>query len=89
MIIYITKYATTKGIIELDTAALASYKFGYGNFVCVEKETLAPTCYHAGEWYTSKAMAIVDAEHRREKKIASLKKQITKLEAIDFGKEND
>ena len=59
MNVWITKYALTKGIFEMD----------------VESQS---------EGCKTKAAAIAKAEKMRRKKIASLKKQIEKLESMKF-----
>lgn len=40
--------------------------------------------FHKGEWFLTEDEAKTDAENRRKKKIASLKKQIEKLEKLKF-----
>lgn len=84
MIFYITKYALTKGIIEIDTNTLREYSINDGMLTIRENNIGFPTFYSAGEWYTDKSFAIADAEYRRTKKLESLKKQIKKLEKIEF-----
>lgn len=48
--------------------------------------TSFPTYYHeeGKEWHRTKESAIAKAEEMRKKKIASLQKQIKKLENINF-----
>lgn len=84
MIFYITKYATTRGIIETDTDKLMDYKVTDGTMLYAHYRDGTILFLNGGEWYTSKSMAVVDAEQRRMKKIESLKKQIEKLEKIEF-----
>ena len=84
MIFYITKYATTRGIIEADTDKLMDYKVTDGTRLYVHYRDGTILFLNGGEWYTSKSMAVADAEQRRMKKIESLKKQIEKLEKIEF-----
>lgn len=84
MIFYITKYATTRGIIEDDTDKLMDYKVTDGTMLYVHYRDGTILFLNGGEWYTSKSMAVADAEQRRMKKIESLKKQIEKLEKIEF-----
>lgn len=84
MIFYITKYATTRGIIEGDTDKLMDYKVTDGTMLYVHYRDGTILFLNGGEWYTSKSMAVADAEQRRMKKIESLKKQIEKLEKIEF-----
>lgn len=84
MIFYITKYATTRGIIEDDTDKLMDYKVTDGTMLYAHYRDGTILFLNGGEWYTSKSMAVADAEQRRMKKIESLKKQIEKLEKIEF-----
>lgn len=84
MIFYITKYATTRGIIEIDTDKLRDYKVNDGTRLYAHYRDGNISILNGGEWYTSKSMAVADAEQRRMKKIESLKKQIEKLEKIEF-----
>lgn len=84
MIFYITKYATTRGIIEIDTDKLRDYKVTDGTRLYAHYRDGNISILNGGEQYTSKSMAVADAEQRRMKKIESLKKQIEKLEKIEF-----
>jgi hypothetical protein len=45
-------------------------------------------CLHKPDWHTTPEAAIARAEEMRTKKIASLKKQIAKLEAMTFSAED-
>ena len=83
MIFYITKYALTQGIVEMHADDFEKYKIDDGYLWLTPKKNF-PTGYRAGEWYTNKFFAIEDAERRRAKKIESLKRQIEKLEKIEF-----
>ncbi len=75
MKVFNTKYALTRGIIEGRAKAtsvpgmILNENGGY---------------LHEGEWFLTREEAEANAEHRRAKKIASLKKQIAKLEALSF-----
>ena len=82
MKVYITKYALTQGIIEVDGGSVREVEIKDGRLRYKKSYTQV---YCAGEWYTEKGMAVADAEHRKQKKIASLKKQISKLEAMQFS----
>lgn len=84
MIFYITKYATTRGIIEDDTDKLMDYKVTDGTMLYAHYRDGTILFLNGGEWYTSKSMAVADAEQRRMKKIESLKKKIENLEKIEF-----
>ena len=49
--------------------------------------TSLPTFFHGEgkEWHRTKEAAIAKAEEMRQKKIAGLKKQIERLEKLEFG----
>ena len=77
---YLVKYALTKGIEEVeiieDECIMSEYKKikGYGwSYFWIGKEVLK-----------DKDKAIQMAENMRTKKIASLKKQIERLEKLNF-----
>jgi len=76
--IYVTKYALTKGIIEMEShdveATQASVINDYG---------LVET-YHFPEFFMSKSEAVKKANEMVSKKISSLRKQINKLETMKF-----
>ena len=81
MRVWITKYALTKGIIEVDAKLTSS-----DSVSIVELNTdLNMHWFYKGDWYSDKESAIKKAEEMRQKKIASLKKQIEKLEQMKFG----
>lgn len=79
MKVWITKYALTKGILEKECE-------DRGNGAVKEAENRFPIYYHreGDEWHRTKESAIKKAEEMRQKKIASLKKQIEKLEKMRF-----
>ena len=79
MKVWITKYALTSGILEKEVK-----DFGDGSVR--EIENSFPIYYHGEgkEWHRTKESAIAKAEEMRKKKIASLKKQIEKLEKMEF-----
>lgn len=83
MVFYITKHALTQGIIEIDSSAVAQTKVEHGRLITIDR-TLRITSYPAGEWHSDKESAVTDAERRRQKKIASLKAQLAKLENLSF-----
>lgn len=80
MKVWITKYALTKGIIEVDGELISS------DFVSILNRGLSlPThWFYKGDWHSDKQSAIKKAEEMRQKKIESLKKQIKKLEEMSF-----
>jgi len=75
MKVWVTKYALSGGVEELEgsptTEGYFSVNSRYG-------------LLGRSDWYVRKDQAIADAEARRVKKIASLRKQIAKLEALRF-----
>lgn len=72
---YITKWALTKGIIELDDPDF------YENYIVISN--IEPLI-NPVDWFRTKQEAINSAEEIRDKKIASLRKQIAKLERMKF-----
>lgn len=83
MIVWITKYALTQGILEMDVRqadteiVVISAGFRDGCF-------WAAQYFHRGEWFKTKEDAIVKAEDMRQRKLRSLQKQITKLQKMQF-----
>lgn len=57
-----------------------------GNMICIRENGALPQCFHGegNEWHKIKESAISKAEKMRQKKIASLKKQIAKLKNMKF-----
>lgn len=79
MRVWITKYALTRGIFEMDVESQSEDgKAVYGK--------AWNQCFHGQgiEWCKTKAAAIARAEEMRRKKIASLKKKIGQLESLKF-----
>ena len=79
MKVWITKYALTKGIIETEGEVSDDFPDildakGIVNYLHGEGK----------EWHMTKESAVQKAEEMRQKKIASLKKQIDKLERMRF-----
>lgn len=75
---YITKYALTIGIFDVQAKTICSTSIKYlDNNLCNQYA-------HANEWHRTLSDAIVCANEMRAKKIASLKKQIAKLEVLNF-----
>ena len=79
MKVWITKYALTRGILEMECAQ-------FGDISVKEVGNPFPTYYHGegNEWHRTKESAIRKAEEMRQKKIESLKKQIKKFEEMRF-----
>jgi len=83
MKVWITKYALSDGILEKDAAE----RRDDGTMITVPwKNGWNEVAYfHKNEWHDDKGTAIARAEGMRVSKIASLKKQIAKLEAMKFS----
>lgn len=82
MRVWITKYATTKGICEVEANAtsfggMLKYTIGGGSFTrYLHKE--------GRDYELTREAAIISADRMRAKKIASLEKQIAKLRRMKF-----
>ena len=80
MKIWDTHYALTNGIVERDVNAsdvqvdgiLFFTVGGYGQFL------------RKGEWHTTLESAITEAERMRESRVRSLRKQIARIETLEF-----
>lgn len=85
MKVWITKYALTDGIIEAQQFPGAAYDGKeYAFFVDENGQYVTGFYIPYEELFWDKNSAIVKAEEMRQKKIASLKKQIEKLEEMRF-----
>ncbi len=79
MKVWVTKYAMSgKGVIPCEDA-----KSSHVDTMVV----VGALCLHEDDWHTTPEAAIASAEEMRTKKIASLKKQVAKLEAMTFSAE--
>lgn len=78
MKVWITKYALTSGILEREAEVCTD------STISVKGTGYCTVCFHGNEWHKSRESAIAKAEEMRKKKIASLKKQIEKLEKMEF-----
>lgn len=84
---YVTKYALTSGLMTFESIDYevksgtnmlrpkAHVPFGFRHFFHVEGK----------EWHRTEEAAIARAEEMRVAKIASLKRQMAKLEKLDFN----
>ena len=79
MKVWITKYALTDGIIEADAEI-----GGFDTITATWDNETRCDNFKGEEWWSTKKNAIEKAEEMRQKKIASLKKQIEKLERMRF-----
>lgn len=82
MEIFITKYALTQGILRLKAGA----RIEGGKLIYRTKGSSFDQYAHGEgkDWTRTSLAAIQRAHQMRLAKIASLKKQIAKLEAMDF-----
>lgn len=75
---YITKYALSEGILEREgkvdvrTPTMFCADGAWNNY------------FHNKDWHLTRELAIQRAEAMRKAKIASLKKQLAKLEGMKF-----
>ena len=87
MKVWITKYALTQGIEEIDSNQVKEFEMTDTGYLCFRrngKYSFAIEIYSQKEWYRTKESAIKKAEEMCQKKIASLKKQIEELEGMRF-----
>ena len=87
MKVWITKYALTQGIEEIDLNQVKEFEMTDAGYLCFRrngKYSYTTEIYSQKEWHRTKESAMQKAEEMRQKKIASLKKQIDKLERIRF-----
>lgn len=82
MIVYISKYALSKGIFEMEAEVCESTSPDMIVGVGQNKYTF----YHGKgkNWHLTTADAIAAAKKKRDNKINSLKEQISKLEQLTF-----
>jgi hypothetical protein len=90
MRVWITKYALTEGIIETEARRCEGQGIRPGQMIELESTRYEPcgAYYHRPEWHETRRGAVERAEQMRQKKIASLRKQLAKLEAkTDWAEE--
>ena len=80
MKVFITKYALTKGVMEVDNVELSSSSSNMIHY----KVSGYSMHFHKPYWYENKEEALKHAEKLKQRKIDSLKKQILKLEKTVF-----
>ncbi len=77
MIVYITKYALTKGIVEAEgvekSVTMIAVKGKFGD-----------AYYHNNEWHTNKGAAIEMAKRMQNRRIASLQKSMESVKKLKF-----
>lgn len=78
MKVFITKYALTEGIKEVDAEMTRT------NGMIVVKYNNYNQCFHKPDWHETFEEAKAQAEKMRVLKIKSLNKSIDKLESLKF-----
>ena len=80
MTVYITKFALTEGIIPAE----AEY-FSGTECIRVTQGRHREALFYRGEFFTDREDAMKAASGIRDQKLALLKKEVKKLEALDFS----
>lgn len=80
--VYITKYALTSGIKDMETEIKKSNFADTPDYV---RDASWTSFYIGRDAFLDKSEALKKAEEMRKKKIASLRKQIVKLEKLSFN----
>ena len=78
IVAWITAYALTKGILKVNGVVCHSVS---GNMIKYGQYETA----HGKDWHRTPDAALARAEEMRKDKIASVRKQLTKLENIVFS----
>jgi hypothetical protein len=80
--VWITKYALSQGIYSTDAEICTDIS---DKMISVkEKGSYYDQCFHKPDWYETMKEALEQAEKMKQRKIASLKKQVKKLESLKF-----
>lgn len=80
--VFVTRYALTQGIFEVSAEI---HEDSQSKMVSYRAEGSRFTQYaHGTDWHKDYESALKKSELMRTKKIASLLKQISKLQSIDF-----
>ena len=80
MKVWISKYALSDGVSEVDVDAKVTESGG----LTFRSDTGYQVYYSANDWHNSKEKAVTKAEEMRQRKLKSLYKQIKKLSEIKF-----
>lgn len=83
MKVWITKYALTQGIIEAETNNISNDGYCHAHWIH-KKGYKCDSSLSPRQFEEDKESSITKAEEMRQKKIASMKKQIEKLQKIKF-----
>jgi hypothetical protein len=82
MKVWITKYALTQGIYDVEGEVCTGQIDMF-----VQKNCGMISCYYHGEgkeWHRTRRAAVATAKEMRDRKIASIQKKIAKLKAMTF-----
>jgi hypothetical protein len=80
---WVTKYALSGGIKKIEDGEVRDWSDGHKSLID-PIDRWRPSYLIGREAFDNEADAKADAQSRRDKKIASLKKQIGKLEKLTF-----
>lgn len=81
---WVTKYALTNGVIKVSGKVDHENEISSTVFTYRLPGDSYDTYAHGNDWHRTEQEALERAEKMRARKIASLKKQIAKLEAMKF-----
>jgi len=84
MTAYITKYALTQGIIEVE-AKVVQTDHGVDNIVSFSLPGFCSQYCSKPDWHTDRIAALTKAELMRLKAISNLNKKLRKLEQLTFS----
>lgn len=76
--VWITKYALTQGIFEVDARRCDSAD------QMIEVPGSFSAYYHKPYWHESREEAVSHAKQMRDKKVASIEKKLKKLREMEF-----
>lgn len=76
MKVFVTKYALTKGILEIEGRVSESFPT---MFIASRTQT-----FHGKDWHRMHTSALIRADQMRMAKIESLKQSIVKLQKMSF-----
>ena len=89
MQIYVTKWALTQGILEMEADDIDETLYPDRTIRMASVPGVAGKSYrqnfHGSEWHRTQSAAIEQAEELRRKKIVSLQKQLAKIENLKFS----
>lgn len=85
MRVYVTKYALTKGIFIAEMELSRDGAFWSGHLV--DSPNACPTTLRQNECHVTMVSALARVRQMRIKQVDSLRKKISKLNAIDFNKQ--